>query len=283
MSSLTTYNVTSIIGSLPTVLPVQYSVTFDRAPASSQIRHDFGSIIASHDESYSLWDEKDIAPTPLKSYVLDGNVNQMTEELTNAFSSNVINDFIVADNFFLNDTVIPEENLIVREKGPYVSFVTRVDMGNHVPPLFAGVSKICVCGPSQESAKGNISDSCEFWFESVTVPLFLYKIVNSTSADDGADKHSAKRISRETDVVKREGKKWKSVPIGFLTLTQNETATITNSTGSVVEEHMTDLKRKRRRKKIAVLILSVFALFAAFLFTQMLMQKYSDYRPVPEV
>lgn len=70
MSSLMHYNATGTLGSLPTTIPVQYLVSFDKAPSTSGIRHDFGSIIASHDESYSLWNDKDIASAPLKSYVL---------------------------------------------------------------------------------------------------------------------------------------------------------------------------------------------------------------------
>ncbi len=88
--------------------------------------------------------------------------------------------------------------------------------------IVTGVSNLRVCGSSQVS-EGNVSDTCQFWMESITVPVFLYKIVNSTNVDNGVNEHSAKRISHETDVVRREGKKWKGVPVGLLTLTQNVT------------------------------------------------------------
>lgn len=64
-------------------------------------------------------------------------MNQMTEELADAFSGNDIGDFIIADFLSLNETT-PKENLVVQENGPFVSFVTRADLEKNTEPSFAG-------------------------------------------------------------------------------------------------------------------------------------------------
>lgn len=269
--------ITTLLGNEPTSSPAQYCVSYSYAQESSnsELKQSFGSVIASHSDAYTLWDDKDVAAPSILSYVMDGNANQITEELSAGFNKNLISDFIISTGLLTNNT-FDEENLVVDAANPYVSFLSRADMGSNAPPFFTGASSIEFCGPEGV-------DLCEVWFESITVPLFLYKIANSTHIHHNATGTSGRRnvdFDGDANIVQRVKSGHKNEPVGYLTFTRNITADSDRS-ADVVEEHMVFLKKRRTKRWIFMFILSVLALFAFFLFMRLMMEKYADYRPIP--
>ncbi len=125
----------------------------------------------------------------------------MKQELTDAFSSGVITDFVVTRGLMNEDLASTiDENLVLQGENPFVSFAGR--LGNTTSLLFTGLSSVKLCsGVHNENQIMNIttgeedgnsteamtatSDDCKVWFDQISWPMNVFTILNEVNGEDG--------------------------------------------------------------------------------------------------
>lgn len=246
------------MSTVPTSSPISYVLSFQMFNTFNETLTFEPNVIqsaiaVSHDDTFMLWAEGEVASRSMQKYVQTGNTNQISDELANGLQSDAIDDFIVTDEVIgvdNNQTVVsPDISLLVESDQRFISLAAKI-IGENTSdtPLFTGASAISACQPVPLPSSNE--SFCEFWSDEITLPLYVY-MLTKVEADDDVNTTTSRKQKYRVRKAQEEGQS--QVQIGFLTL--NKTIGKAISETQVVDDNDNyNGGSKRRNKTIPLLI-----------------------------